>query len=133
MFTMLPTRGNTRYQWRSGTTKYIRATVNDPFGTSDITGMNITITPPGSAVAATSVATSGCTRTYEYVWNTPVSSGTYGISAVAREGFENTVTNTRDIAFDICSICSPVAVNDSVAGAGGTPIVVDVLAMILIK
>ena len=58
-----------------GTTKYIRATVTDPFGTADITGLNVTITPTGSTFAATSVATSGCTRTYEYVWNTPANSG----------------------------------------------------------
>src|SRR6185503_11412810 len=62
-----------------GTTKYIRAVVTDPFGSSDITGMNFTITPTGTTVAATSVATSGCTRAYEYVWNTPASSGTYAI------------------------------------------------------
>ena len=111
-----------------GTTKYIRATVTDPFGSSDITAMNIKITPTGSTVAATSVATSGCTRTYEYVWNTPAAGGTYGISATAKEGFENTVTNTKNINYNICSTCAPVAVADSTSGAGGSPIVVDVLA-----
>jgi hypothetical protein len=111
-----------------GSTKYIRATVTDPFGSSDITAMNIKITPTGSTVAATSVATSGCTRTYEYVWNTPATGGTYAISATAKEGFENTVTNTANINYNICSTCSPVAVNDSASGQGGTPVVVNALA-----
>ena len=111
-----------------GTTKYIRATVTDPFGFSDITGMNITITPTGSTVAATSVATSGCTRTYEYVWNTPAVSGNYAIAAIAREGYENTVTHTRNTNYSICATCAPVAVDDSASGAGGTPTPVDVLA-----
>lgn len=109
------------------TTKYIRATVTDPFGTADITALNIKITP-GSTVAATSVATSGCTRTYEYAWTTPAASGSYSIAATAKEGFENTVTNTRNIIFDICTTCAPVAVNDSASGAGGNPIVANVLA-----
>src|SRR6185295_5256229 len=112
-----------------GTTKYIRATVTDPFGSSDITAMNIKITPTGSTVAATSVATSGCTRTYEYVWNIPAgASGTYAIAAVAREGYENTVTNTKNINLSVCTTCPPAAVNDSASGAGGTPLIVDVLS-----
>ncbi len=111
-----------------GTTKYIRAVVTDPFGPSDITGLNLTITPTGTTVAATSVATSGCTRTYEYVWNTPASSGTYSIAAVAREGYENTVTNIANANYTICSACAPVAINDSASGQGGTPTVVSVLS-----
>ena len=90
--------------------------------------MNITITPTGSTVAATSVATSGCTRTYEYVWNTPAVSGNYAIAAIAREGYENTVTNTRNTNYSICATCAPVAIDDSASGAGGTPTPVDVLA-----
>ncbi len=109
-----------------GSTKYIRAIVTDPFGSADITALNIKITP-GATVAATSVATAGCTRTYEYTWTTPAAGGTYGISATAKEGFENTVSDTRNINFDICATCSPVAVNDNISGAGGTPIVVNVL------
>ena len=110
-----------------GGTKYIRATVTDPFGFADITGLNITITPTGSSFAATSVATAGCTRTYQYVWNVPATSTNYNISAIAREGFENTVTNTKNTSFSVCSTCAPVAVNDSATGAGGNPIVVPVL------
>jgi hypothetical protein len=86
-----------------GTTVYPRAVVTDPFGFDDITGLNITISPPGTTVAATSVATSGCTRTYQYTWTTPFSSGTYTIPATAKEGYENTVTRVKNLNFDLCS------------------------------
>ncbi len=93
-----------------GTTVYPRAVVSDPFGFSDITGMNITITPPGTTVAATSVATAGCTRSYEYSWTTPFSSGSFSIPATAKEGFENAVTDVQALSFDLCSptIATPV-------------------------
>lgn len=111
-----------------GTTKYIRAVVSDPFGASDITALNVKITPTGNTFAATSVATSGCTRIYEYVWNTPVTGGSYEVSATAKEGYENTVTTTRNTSFNICATCAPVALNDSATGAGGNPLVIDVLS-----
>lgn len=93
-----------------GATVYLRAVVSDPFGIDDITGLSITRTPPGSAVNATSVATSGCTKTYEYAWNTTGASvGTYSIPATAKEGFENTVTYVQALSFDICTpIGTPV-------------------------
>ncbi|HYF30206.1 MAG TPA: Ig-like domain-containing protein [Chitinophagaceae bacterium] len=111
-----------------GTTKYIRAVVTDPFGAADITGLDIKITPTGNTFAATSVATSGCTRTYQYVWNTPVAGGNYVIAATAKEGYENTVTTTKNTDFTICATCAPVALNDSASGTGGNPIVIDILA-----
>jgi hypothetical protein len=111
-----------------GTTKYIRAVVTDPFGSADITALDVKITPTGSTFAATSVATSGCTRIYEYVWNTPAAGGSYAISATAKEGYENSVVSTKSTAFSICATCAPVAMNDSTTGAGGNPVVVDVLA-----
>ena len=111
-----------------GATRYVRAVVADPFGSSDITALNVTITPTGSTFAATSVGTIGCTRTYEYVWNTPAAGGNYILTATAKEGYENTVTNSMNANYNICSVCSPVAANDSATGAGGTPIIVDALA-----
>ena len=86
-----------------GTTVYPRVVVSDPFGFADITAMNITITPPGTTVAATSVATAGCTRTYQYTWATPGANGTYAIPATAKEGLENTVTDVQALNFDLCS------------------------------
>ena len=87
----------------AGTTVYPRAVVTDPFGFSDITAMNITISPTVGTVAATSVATSGCTRTYEYAWNTTGLGGTYSLPATAKEGFEDTVVAVEGLNFDICS------------------------------
>ncbi len=88
----------------NGSTVYARAVVTDPFGFADITGLDITITPPGSNVAAIPVANSTCTRTYQYVWNTPATPGDYTIGATAREGFENMVTDVAATNFSLCPL-----------------------------
>ena len=90
--------------------------------------MNLTLTPPGTIVSATSVATAGCTRTYEYVWKTPAVSSYIDIKGVAKEGYENTVTSQRTISFSNCMNCPPVAMNNSAITAGGTPVIMNVLA-----
>ncbi len=88
----------------AGTTLYVRTVVTDPFGFGDITGLNLTITPPGSTVASTSVATSGCTRTYEYAWNTTsLGAGTYSLPATAKEGYENMVTDLQSLNINVCT------------------------------
>ena len=120
--------GSIRVSSTSNATVYARTVVTDPFGYNDITGLNIKVTPPGTTVAATPVATNGCSRTYEYVWTTPAIGGNYILTATAKEGFENTVTKASNLNFSVCSSCPPVAVNDSISGAGGSPIIVDVLA-----
>ncbi len=111
-----------------GTTKYLRAVVSDPFGYDDITALNMTITPTGTVSSATSVATSGCTKTYEYVWTIPASTSNYSIVATAKEGYENTVTHSKTINHTVCMNCPPVAVIDSANGEGGEPLVLSVLA-----
>ena len=96
----------------SPSTVYARAVVSDPFGSSDITALNLSITTPGattSTVAATSVATSGCMRTYEYALTSP-SSGTYSFNAITNEGTENTVTAFATGSIAIC----PITVSASV-------------------
>lgn len=110
-----------------GVSRYFRAVVSDPFGTSDITGLDFTITPTGTVVAGTLVATSGCTKTFEYAWTTPFISGSYTINATAKEGYENTVTHSLNISHYVCSVCPPVAENDSITGSGGSPVTIDVL------
>ncbi len=120
--------GNIVTNVMGGSNKYIRCTVTDPFGFADITGLNITINPPGAAVSATSVATSGCTRVYEYVWAVPAISGSYLISATAKEGYENTVTHSDSTTVSVCIDCPPTANKDVVTGAGGEPLKIDVLA-----
>lgn len=98
-----------------GATNYVRAVVSNPFGFDDITGLNLSING-GTAVAATSVATSGCTRTYEYAW-TPSTSGSYTIAATARAGTENTVTHTANTNFTVNA--PSVAVTKTVTAPSG--------------
>lgn len=95
--------GNVITSTSTGAIVYPRAIVTDPFGFDDITALNITITPPGTTVAGTSVATAGCTRTYQYTWNTAALGGTYSLPATAKEGYENTVAVLKSLNFDICS------------------------------
>ncbi|MEI6577552.1 MAG: Ig-like domain-containing protein, partial [Bacteroidota bacterium] len=84
----------------TGTTKYIRAAVSDPFGISDISALNLTING-GGTLTASQVATSGCTKTYEYAW-TPVSAGSsLPINVTAHEGTEGTVTHTSSLSFTV--------------------------------
>ncbi|MDB5250383.1 MAG: hypothetical protein JWQ40_4777 [Segetibacter sp.] len=110
-----------------GGNKYIRATVSDPFGASDITGLNFSFTPIGGTTTATLVATAGCTRTYEFAWNTTGASGNYNILGIAKEGYENKVRSLRGSSFYFCTTCPPVAMTDSAVGAGGAPLLLDVL------
>lgn len=107
---------------------YVRAVVTTPFGYSDITGMDIKINPPGNVVPVNCVDSSTCTRTYEYPWTTPATTGTYYMLGTAKEGFENLIKNSDLEPFDVCTFCPPVASTDSATGAGGAPLVVDVLA-----
>lgn len=111
----------------AGQSRYIRSVVSDPFGAIDITALNYTITPPGTNVAGTLVATSGCTRTYEYLWPLPAGSGNYTLTSTANEGYENTVTHSANTIFNVCIDCPPTARNDSATGPGGNPLLVNVL------
>jgi len=81
-------------------TVYLRATVSDPFGVSDITGLDVNI--EGTTHAASVVNTVGCSRVYEYAW-TPGTSGDYSISAVAKEGYEGIVFGYKTMNnFPVC-------------------------------
>ncbi len=119
--------GSIRTSGLVNSTYYVRAKVTTPFGYSDITGMDLRVNPPGTTYAVNCVDSTTCTRTYEYVWTTPGSTNLYYLMATAREGYENLIKNSDLLAFDICSVCPPVALNDSATGAGGAPIIVDVL------
>ena len=112
----------------AGSTRYIRTTVTDPFGFADITGLNVTVTPPGSTVAAISVNAAGCTRVYENSWTVPAGTGTYSINATAKEGYENTVTHSGSTSITTCVDCPPTANKDFAIGNGGEPLDIDVLA-----
>ncbi|MEO6489458.1 MAG: Ig-like domain-containing protein, partial [Ferruginibacter sp.] len=41
--------------------------------------------------------------------------------------YENIIKNSELHAFDVCSVCAPVAVSDSAIGAGGAPLIVNAL------
>ena len=120
--------GTKRVSGLQNTTYYVRATVTTPFGYRDITGLDLKINPPGSTVAVNCVDSSTCTRTYEYPWTTSNTPTVYYLLGTAKEGYENIIKNSDLLAFDVCSNCPPVALNDSAIGAGGAPFIVDVLA-----
>ncbi|MBK8608723.1 MAG: T9SS type A sorting domain-containing protein [Chitinophagaceae bacterium] len=120
--------GTKRISGLVNTTYYARAKITTPFGYQDITGMDIKINPPGTTVPVNCIDSSTCTRTYEYPWATSGSTGMYYLLGTAKEGYENLIKNSDILAFDVCAVCPPVALNDSATGAGGAPFVVDVLA-----
>jgi len=89
----------------AGTTRYLRAYVSDPFGTSDITGLNLIITTPSgskSTVTPSSVGSIGCTKIYEYALTSPVA-GDYIFAATAAEGTEGVVTDYETATLFVCS------------------------------
>jgi hypothetical protein len=120
--------GTKRVSGNINTTYYARAKVTTPFGYTDITGLDIRVNPPGNILPATCVDSSACTRTFELPWTTSPTTGMYYLLATAKEGYENLVKNSDLEAFDVCSVCPPIAMDDSASGGGGAPIVVDILA-----
>lgn len=93
----------------TGSLVYLRAVVTDPFGSSDITDLTMDVL--GSPVTATSVATSGCTRTYEYEWDTTGSKGIFSLPSTAKEGYENTVTDVENLNITITLTVNSVITN----------------------
>ncbi|MBC7886182.1 MAG: SprB repeat-containing protein, partial [Saprospiraceae bacterium] len=90
---------------------YVRANASDPFGYSDITGLNISVANPSlGPYAASIVSSSGCSRTYEYTLTTPSIQGDIVIAASAKEGYENTVSHSGYSNFSIC----PLSVSNTV-------------------
>lgn len=90
----------------NGQTVYVRATVNDPFGPTDITTTTLTLTDPNGT--ATTVAlnsgqvvnTTSASKTYEYSWNTSVVQGNYDIKLTAYEGYEG-ITDQASTPFTL--------------------------------
>lgn len=118
--------GSKRVSGTANTTYYVRAKVTTPFGYKDITGLDLRINPPGNIVPVNCIDSSTCTRTYEYPWTTSNTPALYYLLATAKEGYENIIKNSDLLAFDVCSNCPPVALNDSATGAGGAPLIVNV-------
>ena len=120
--------GNIIYTGLNNTTVYVRAVVTAPFGPTDINSMDVTIAPPGANFTASLMATGTCDKTFEYAWTTPAAAGNYDITGTAYEGFEHSVTRVLNFNLNLCSTCPPAAIDDSARGAGGAPIVLNVLA-----
>ncbi len=97
-----------------GDVVYHRVEVTDPFGSYDVTAVNIAIPAPGGSVAASQVADAGCTRTYEFAWDTTGFGGNYNLETTAEEGFENTVTDVENINFSVSFDSDGDGINDQV-------------------
>jgi hypothetical protein len=111
-----------------GGTRYIRATVTDPFGSADINSLNFSINPPGTSMPGIAVSSAGCTKIFEGTWAVPASNAIYSISATAKEGFENTVTHSNTLNIGTCIQCPPTANIDYATGNGGEPLEINVMA-----
>ena len=86
----------------AGSTVYVRATVSDPFGAYDVTGLDLSIASIGLDVALGEddvVAGTACSKTYEYAWQPPAE-GAYALAATAHEGTEG-VTAAAAAALDV--------------------------------
>ena len=86
----------------AGATAYVRATVSDPFGAYDITGLDISIPEAGVTASlndAEVVDVTSCTKTYEYVWRPPAE-GSYSVAVTAHEGTEG-ITDTAATRLDV--------------------------------
>jgi uncharacterized repeat protein (TIGR01451 family) len=81
-----------------GQTAYVRALVSDPFGAYDVTSLDLLARDPGGATITTNltagsvVASSACSKTYEFPVPTSNWQGLYTIQATAHEGTEG-ITN----------------------------------------
>ncbi len=88
----------------NGETVYVRATVTDPFGYYDIHDVALRITDPSlgnTDVAMTPVDSTGCTKTFQYIWPTGTTQGNYTLRAIASEGYENEVKDTTQTIFNL--------------------------------
>ncbi len=120
--------GNIITTVQPGNTCYIRSVVSDPFGFSDITGLDVSINPIGASLTAVSVNGSGCSRVFEAPWTVPAGAATYTITATAKEGTENTVTHSKSSIVGTCVQCPPNVIDDAATVNGGESILINVLA-----
>ncbi len=99
--------------------RYIRAVVSDPFGASDITGLQFVIRTPSGAeslVTATQVASTAGTKTYEYNWTSGqlANAGAYTIEAIAAEGTEGLkALSSPPVTYNVLMSLSGHVINDA--------------------
>ena len=91
--------GNLQTAPYNGQTLYARVVVSDPFGSSESPASGWSLTArarPMTSARRTNVnvvTDDGCTRTYEYVWQTGATVGGYTITATANEGTEGVTSS----------------------------------------
>jgi fimbrial isopeptide formation D2 family protein/uncharacterized repeat protein (TIGR01451 family) len=87
---------------------YVRATVSDPFGTSDISSVSVSIKDPSGSVVAvgnmTPLAdadTTDASLSYEFIFTVPASAtrGGWTAAITANEGVEGLVHDDRNVGF----------------------------------
>jgi large repetitive protein len=109
----------------AGTVLYVRASVVDPFGSADITSLGLNITAPSSSAniatnLVSTVANDGCSKTFEYVWQTGPVTGSYSLSATANEGSEGiSDTAATSLSLIFLDLGTP-SKTEFTAGSNGT-------------
>ncbi|MFN8440445.1 MAG: SdrD B-like domain-containing protein [Caldilineaceae bacterium] len=90
----------------NGQTVYVRATVSDPFGATDITSATVALTDPTNVTTTVNltstyvVSSTGSSKTYEYAWNTSGVQGGYTVRITAYEGYEG-ITDSASTPFNL--------------------------------
>jgi hypothetical protein len=118
----------------TGNTVYLRVQVQDPFGDYDITGLAINITDPNnnnlSTINLTSASdvdtTTDGKRIYEYAWTPPSTLGNYTINVTAKEGYENTITDTASTTLNLNDGTVPNVIIGNATATEGNLLVFDV-------
>ena len=91
----------------NGQRVYARATTSDPFGSYDITSLDLAITDPSNATSnqnlTTTVSDNGTTKVFEYSWITGPTDGAYSIRATANEGTEG-INATAAMLLQVASL-----------------------------
>ncbi len=129
--TAYPGSGNIT-QMVSTVSNFIRVAVSDPFGVTDINGVNLAFTDNllnttnVSLGSANVVNTSGCVKTYEYAFIPAATALSYTIIATAKEGYENMVTHTAQLTN--VPVNGIDAYDDEATGETGIPLIINVLA-----
>ena len=90
----------------NGQVVYVRSTITDPFGASDITTVTLSIVDPSNTTttvpltATHGVSSTAGHKTFEYPWATPSASGMYTITLRADEGTEG-IYDTAGTLFNL--------------------------------
>jgi uncharacterized repeat protein (TIGR01451 family) len=91
----------------NGETVYVRTTVTDPFGYTDITTVTLEIVDPNGAAQTVAlndtyrVITTAASATFDYPWVTSVAVGNYTVTVTADEGYEGLIRDSASTPFNL--------------------------------